>query len=72
MIPFQPIHDESPLLGLSPMLTATLKTFAYIDANGPISLAPLSPEALICHRAAKAFDWPHYLGVILPQKGGKP
>ncbi len=40
MIPFQPLQDEAPVLRLSPMLTATLKTFAYIEANGPIELTP--------------------------------
>ncbi len=61
MIPFQPIHDESPLLRLSPMLTATLKTFAYIDANGPIGLTPAKAlKRYFVEWAAEAFEWPHY------------
>lgn len=61
MIPFQPLHDEAPALRLSPMLTATLKTFAYIEANGPIELTPAKAlKRYFVEWAAKAFDWPHY------------
>ena len=61
MIPFQPLHDESPLLRHSPMLTATLKTFAYIEANGPIELTPAKAlKRYFVEWAADAFEWPHY------------
>jgi hypothetical protein len=61
MIPFQPMHDDSPLLSLSPILTASLKTFAYIEANGPIGLTPSKAlKRYFVEWAAEAFDWPHY------------
>ena len=61
MIPFQPIHDEAPVLRLSPLLTATLKAFDYIDTNGPIGLTPSKAlKRYFVEWAAEAFDWPHY------------
>ena len=61
MIPFQPIHDESPALRLSPMLMATLQTFDYIDGNGPIGLTPSKAlKRYFVEWAAEAFDWSHY------------
>jgi len=61
MIPFQPLHDESPALQLSPLLTATLKAFTYIAENGPIGLTPSKAlKRYFVTWAAEAFDWPHY------------
>ena len=61
MIPFQPLHDEAPALRLSPLLQATLKTFAYIEANGPIGLTPAKAlKGYFVEWAADAFGWPHY------------
>lgn len=61
MIPFQPLRDDAPVLRLSPMLTATLKTFAYIEANGPIELTPAKAlKRYFVTWAAEAFDWPHF------------
>lgn len=43
------------------MLTATLKTFAYIEANGPIELTPAKAlRRYFVEWAAEAFAWPHY------------
>ncbi|MEJ6011511.1 hypothetical protein [Novosphingobium aquae] len=61
MIPFQPLHDEAPALRLSPLLTATLKTFDYIVTNGPIGLTPSKAlKRYFVDWAAEAFDWSHY------------
>ncbi len=61
MIPFQPIHDESPALRQSPLLTATLKTFAYIEDNGPIALTPAKAlKRYFVEWAAEEFDWPFH------------
>lgn len=40
MIPFQPLHDESPVLQFSPLLIATIRAFSYVAENGPIGLTP--------------------------------
>lgn len=61
MIPFQPIHDESPLLRQSPLLNATLKTFAYIEEHGPIGLTPAKAlKRYFVEWAAEELDWPFY------------
>lgn len=61
MIPFQPIDDDAPLLRLSPLLTATIQTFDYIEAQGPIALTPAKAlKRYFVEWAAEAFAWPHY------------
>lgn len=60
-MPFQPLPDDLPALQHAPILTATLKTFAYVEANGPIGLTPAKAlKRYFVEWAAEAFEWPHY------------
>lgn len=61
MIPFNPIHDDAPVLRHAPLLRAALMTFDYIDANGPIGLtASKGLKRYFVEWAAEMFAWPHY------------
>ena len=61
MINFKSIADSDPALAYSPMVTAVVKTFQYIQEHDGIELTPSSAfKRKFVHWAAAEFDWPGY------------
>lgn len=58
---FREVDDADPALGLSPMVCAIEKTFAYITERGGIPLtASKAFKRAFVHWAAAEFAWPGY------------